>query len=81
MPQTNEKPNRAPTDYRKSRLRQERRLVWLVLVVLVGGGTSLIGLIWGAGAAVQGGLCLLAAAILIGGLWLLLSLLQRWIGE
>jgi hypothetical protein len=41
----------------------------------------LIGLIWGPGAALTGGLCLLGGAALIGGLWLLLRLVEKWVGE
>lgn len=76
-----DKPEQTPTNYRQTRRRQERALFLLVIVVLVLGGTGLIGLIWGAGAAVQGGLCLLAGAGLITGLWLLLSLIQKWIED
>jgi hypothetical protein len=70
-----------PTNYRQTRRDQERRLVLLVILVLVGVGTGLIGLIWGAGAALQGGLCLLAGAALIGGLWLLLGLAQKLVDD
>lgn len=48
-----------PTNYRKTRRDEERRLVILVILVLIVVGTGLIGLIWGAGAALLGGLCLL----------------------
>ncbi len=70
-----------PTNYRKTRRDQERTLVILVILVLVIVGTGLIGLIWGIGTALFGGLCLLGGAALIGGLWLLLNLVQKWIGE
>ena len=70
-----------PTNYRKTRRDEERRLVILVILALIIVGTGLIGLIWGAEAAMLGGLCLLSGAILIGGLWLLLNLVQKWIGE
>lgn len=66
-----------PTNYRKTRRDEERRLVILVIAALVVVGTGLIGLIWGANAALLGGLCLLGGAVLIGGLWLLLGLLQK----
>lgn len=69
----------APTDYRKTRRRQEQVLLMLVILVLVVGGTGLIGLIWGAWHALQGFLCLLGGATLISGMWLLLSLIQKWI--
>jgi hypothetical protein len=70
-----------PTNYRKTRRNEERRLVILVILALVVIGTSLIGLIWGASAALFGGLCLLGGAALIGGLWLLLGLIQKFVGE
>lgn len=69
-----------PTDYRKTRRNRERTQVGLVLFMLVGVGTGLIGLIWGAQAAMTAGLCLLGGAVLIIGLWLLLSLIQRVVG-
>jgi hypothetical protein len=71
----------APTNYRKTRRDDERRLVVLVIVALVVVGTGLIGLIWGANAALLGGLCLLGGAVLIGGLWLLLGLVQKLVDE
>jgi len=71
----------SPTDYRKTRRRHERTLLFLVIGVLVIGGTGLIGLIWGIRDAILGGVCLLGGAALIGGLWLLLTLIQKWIEE
>ena len=70
-----------PTNYRKTRRTRERNLLLLSIVVLVGGGTGLIGLIWGAREAFLGGICLLGGAGLIIGLWLLLSLVQKWVDE
>jgi hypothetical protein len=70
-----------PTNYRKTRRKQERTLLFLVIFVLVGIGTGLIGLIWGAQAVLTGGLCLLGGAVLIAGMWLLLSLIEKWVGE
>ncbi len=74
-------PDLPPTNYRQTRRNQERTLLILVMVMLVGVGAGLIGLIWGANAALLGGLCLLGGAGLIGGLWLLLSLIQKLVGE
>jgi hypothetical protein len=70
-----------PTNFRKMHRNQERTLLILVIVALVGVGTGLIGLIWGANAAILGGLCLLGGAALIGVLWLLLGLIQKLVGE
>jgi hypothetical protein len=74
------KPN-SPTDYRKTRRRQEKTLLILVIVVLVGVGAGLIGLIWGPFHALTGGLCLLGGAALITGLWFLLRLLEKWVAD
>lgn len=75
-------PNKqAPTNYRKTRRDDERRLVILVIAALIIIGTGLIGLIWGANAALLGGLCLVGGAVLIGGLWLLLGLLQKLVDQ
>jgi len=70
-----------PTDYRKTRRNEERRLVILVMLALIVVGTGLIGLIWGASAAMLGGLCLLGGSALIGGLWLLLNLVQKLVDD
>ncbi len=71
----------SPTNYRQTRRNEERRLVILVIIVLVVVGGGLIGLIWGAGTALVGTLCLLGGATLIGGLWLLLELVQKVVGD
>ncbi len=72
---------RPPTDYRKIRRKNDRAMLFLVIFVLVVIGDGLIGLIWGWQAAITGGLCLFSGAALIGGLWLLLSLIEKWVGE
>ena len=81
MPMSQDKPAGPPTDYRQTRRRHEKQLLYLVILVLVGGGTGLIGLIWGLQSALLGGACLVGGAVIIGGLWLLLSLLQKWVDE
>ena len=70
-----------PTDYRRKRQQQEKSLLYLVIFVLVVIGTGLIGLIWGMRAAFLGAVCLVSGALLIGGLWLLLSVLQRFVSD
>jgi len=72
---------RPPTDYRQLRRKQDRTLFLLVLFMLVVVGDALIGLIWGWPAAITGGLCLFGGAALLTGLWFLLSLIERWVGE
>jgi hypothetical protein len=49
-----------------------------VLLFLVGAGGALIALIYGAGPAVLGIVCLLAGAGLFGLVWLILTLMERW---
>jgi hypothetical protein len=73
--------SRPPTDYRRYHRETERRLVIAVIVVLVLVGSALITLIFGAGAGLTGLTCLLFGAAAIGGLWLLLSLIERWLGD
>jgi hypothetical protein len=70
-----------PTDYRKIRRSQDRWQLVLVLFVLVVVGTGLISLIWGLRAGLLGGICLVGGAGFIAFLWLLLSLIQKWVGE
>jgi hypothetical protein len=70
-----------PTDYRKLRRSNDRNLLILVIVVLVVVGDGLIGLIWGWPAAITGGICLIGGAALIISLWLLLSVIERWVEE
>lgn len=74
-------PVNPPTNYRKNRQRSERNLLFLVMFVLVGIGAGLILLIWGPGAALTGILCLGGGAVLIGGLYFLLTLLQKAVGD
>jgi hypothetical protein len=45
----------------------------------VGGG--LIGLIWGVQTALLGTICLSVGAVTIIGLWLLLTLLEKWVDD
>ena len=66
-----------PTNFRQNRRKAERTQLLLVLLVLVGIGTGLIGLIWGARSAILGGLCLGGGGVVIVGIWLLLTLIQK----
>jgi fatty acid desaturase len=70
--------SKEPTDLRKYRRQTERRLTIAVVffLVLVGGG--LIGLIYGPGAAFIGISCLLLGAGIIGLLFVILTLMERW---
>ena len=73
--------SRKPTNFRKTRRNQERNLVLLTILVLVVGGSSLIGLIWGLRAFVLSGICLVGGGVLIALLWLLLSLIQKLVED
>jgi hypothetical protein len=81
MASNSEGESRTPTSYRQTRRRTERNLLFLVIFVLVVVGTGLIGLIWGLNAMVLSSICLVSGAALIVGLWLLLSLIQKWVDE
>jgi hypothetical protein len=81
MTSNSEGKTQSPTSYRQTRRRTERNLLFLVIFVLVVGGTGLIGLIWGLNAMILSSVCLISGAALIGGLWLLLTLIQKWVDE
>lgn len=68
-----------PTDYRRTRRRADRQLLWLVIGVLLLGGGGLIYVIYGRWAVVTGLFCLIPGAGLILMLWALLSLIERWV--
>ncbi|MBN1659364.1 MAG: hypothetical protein JXA93_13245 [Anaerolineae bacterium] len=59
----------------------EARLVaggYLILIVI---GGALVWLLYGRAAALTAVICLLAMASIVVLLWLILSLLERWVGE
>lgn len=69
---------RKPTDLRSQRRREQRRLFWAVVIFLVVGGGAAIAISYGPRAVVLGVTCLLAGAGILGVLWLILSLIERW---
>jgi protein-S-isoprenylcysteine O-methyltransferase Ste14 len=71
---------RPPTDLRRQRNELTRRLLWLVLFVLVVVGGILIAVVYGAQAAALGVSCLLVGAGVIGLLWAIFTLIERWVG-
>ena len=68
-----------PTDLRRQRQRDERMylLAFIVLLVCVGG--ALIAWRYGTGAAVLGIACALSILSVVGLLWLVLVLIERWL--
>ncbi len=70
---------RPPTDTRRDRRRLERNLAWAVVIFLVGVGGVAIGLTYGRTAVFLGVTCLAAGAALFGVLWLILTLMERWV--
>jgi len=65
-------------DLRAFRRRDERRLIVIIAIFLVVVGGIVIGLVYGWQQAAMGGTCLLMGAAVLGLLWLILSLVERW---
>lgn len=70
---------RQPTDLRKQRAQLYRGLALLTVFVLVIGGGVLIGVFYGAPAGLLGLVCLIGGAGLIGLLWLVFTLIGKWV--
>jgi hypothetical protein len=70
-----------PTDMRALQRREDRRLVVVVMAFLVVVGGAAIGIVYGWQTAGLGAVCLLGGAAVIGLLWLILSLVERWAGR
>lgn len=73
--------SRALLDLRAFRRREDRRLVLVVMLFLVVVGGGAIGVVYGWRTAVTGTVWLLGGAAAIGSLWLILSLVERWVGR
>jgi hypothetical protein len=71
--------SKEPTDLRRYRRQTERRLTIAVVVFLILVGGGLIGLIYGPGAALMGISCLLLGGGIIGLLFVILTLMERWV--
>ena len=67
---------RSILDLRKHRRLEDRRLVVVIILFLVVGGTA-IGLVYGWGLVGSGVACLIGGSALFGLLWLLLSFIER----
>jgi hypothetical protein len=61
--------------------REDRRLAMVIAIFVVTVGGAAIGLVYGWSTAAWGGICLLAGAGMFGLLWLILSLIERWVGR
>ena len=72
---------RPPTNIRRYRQQSEHRLLALVVFALVVVGGGLIALILGPEALITALPCLLGAAALILGLWLLFVVVERWLNR
>ncbi len=68
-------------DTRALRRREDRQLVAVVMTFLVVVGGMAIGIVYGWQTAVLGAVWLLSGATVIGLLWLILSLVERWTGR
>ncbi|MSP12311.1 MAG: hypothetical protein EXR62_05060 [Chloroflexi bacterium] len=66
-----------PTDTRAIRRGMDRALVFWVVFFLVVVGSVLIALIWDVPTALQGLVCLMGGAALLGLIWGILSLMER----
>ena len=73
--------SRALLDLRAFRRREDRQLVLVVMLFLVVVGGAAIGVVYGWRMAVTGAVWLLGGAAAIGSLWLILSLVERWVGR
>ena len=70
-----------PTDLRLFRRREDRRLILVVMLFLVIVGGVAIGLTHGWSVAIGGVGCLRGGAAVLGLLWLILALVERWVGR
>jgi protein-S-isoprenylcysteine O-methyltransferase Ste14 len=70
--------DRPPTDYRRTRKRNELSLLIVAIVVLVVVGGGLIGVIFGLSQLLTAVPCLLAGAGLIAVLYFFFAIMERW---
>jgi fucose permease len=75
-----DKPRRVD-DLRAYLRREDRRLVFVIMAFLVVVGGAAISIVYGWTTATTGILCLAAGAGIIGLLWLILTLIERWLGR
>jgi hypothetical protein len=73
--------SRPPTDYRRHRRETDRKLLIAVVLFLLLVGSGLIAIIYRPSAGVLSFFCLLGGVAIIGLLWILLTLIERWVGD
>lgn len=72
---------RPPTDYRRYRRETDRKLAIAVVLFLLVVGTGLITIIYRPSAGALAFICLLGGVGIIALLWILLSLIERWVRD
>ena len=72
---------RPPTDYRRYRRETDRKLAIAVVLFLLVVGTGLIAIIYRPSAGALALICLLGGVGIIALLWILLSLIERWVRD
>ena len=70
-----------PTDLRAQRKREQRRLFWVVAIFLVVVGSVAIGVAYGPTAIPLGLTCLAVGAGTLGLLWLVLTLMEKFVDK
>ncbi|GAB4536892.1 MAG: hypothetical protein Kow0063_22920 [Anaerolineae bacterium] len=73
--------SRPPTDYRSYRRDTDRKLAIAVVLFLLVVGSGLIAIIYRPGAGITAFICLLVGVAIITLLWILLTLIERWVGD
>lgn len=70
-----------PTNVREQKRATERRYVWLVVGMMVLGGSGVIGMVYGWMAVLTAVPCLLGGALLLLGVYFLLTRLEKWLDQ
>ena len=75
------KPTGKPTDSRKQERALNRSMLWLVLGMLVIGGTIFLYFAYGPQAGLAGGACLIAGGVLVLVVYLVVTVMGKVAGE